>query len=126
MATAAGVAVAWGLTSEEARHRLSEVGPNEPALRKHSTLLAQTLALFLNPLVIILLISSAISAALGELVNASIIAVIVLLSLALNFYQTYRSERAVEELRSKSPGASSFRATSSDWRPAVRSRQTRD
>ena len=90
-----------GLTTEEALRRLSEIGPNEPASKAHSTLPRQALELFLNPLVLILLISSAISAALGEQTSASIIALIVLLSAAVNFYQTYRSQRAVDALRSK-------------------------
>ncbi len=101
MAAPAGATPQRGLTSEEARRRLSEHGPNEPSAGAHSTLLRQTAGLFLNPLVIILFVASAISAALGEFVNASIIVFVVLLSLALNFYQTYRSERAIEELRSK-------------------------
>ncbi len=90
-----------GLTTEEARRRLSEVGSNESASKAHSTLPRQALSLFLNPLVAILLVSSAISAALGEQTSAAIIAAIVLLSVAINFYQTYHSQLAVEALRSK-------------------------
>ena len=90
-----------GLTALEARQKLSEGGPNETSSKSHSTLQRQALGLFLNPLVVILLVSSALSAVLGERTSAYIIAVIVLLSVAINFYQTYRSERAVEALRSK-------------------------
>ncbi len=57
------------------------------------------LLLFANPLVIILLITSFVSALLGELVSAMIIVVIVLLGVAINFVQTYRSQRAIERLR---------------------------
>jgi Mg2+-importing ATPase len=59
----------------------------------------QVLLLFINPLAIILLVASAISAAVGEVVNACIIALMVLLSAALNFVQTFRSQRAVERIR---------------------------
>jgi P-type Mg2+ transporter len=90
-----------GLTSEEARKRLAETGPNEPSPVRRGTWLRQTATLFLNPLVVILLVSSAISAAVGELTSASIIAAIVVLSVAVNFYQTYRSQLAVEALRSR-------------------------
>src|SRR5271169_4786901 len=90
-----------GLTSEQARKLLAETGPNEPSPAKRSTWLRQTATLFLNLLVLILLVSSAISAAVGEITSASIIAAIVLLSVAINFYQTYHSERAVEALRSR-------------------------
>jgi len=88
-----------GLSTTEARLRLSKIGPNEPVSLRRASSLVQILLLFINPLAIILLVASAISAALGEIVNASIIAVMVLLSAALNFIQTYRSHRAVERIR---------------------------
>jgi P-type Mg2+ transporter len=88
-----------GLSSEEARRRLTEVGPNEPAPERQAALLAQVLALFTNPLVAILLLASVVSALLGELINAAIIVAILLSSAALNFIQTYRSRRAAERLR---------------------------
>ena len=45
-----------------------------------------------------MLIASAASAILGERVNASIIVLMVALSVALNFVQTYRSHRVAERL----------------------------
>ncbi len=57
--------------------------------------------MFLNPLVIILLLASVVSAFVGELANATIIVVVVLLGVAINFGQTYRSRRAVEDLRQR-------------------------
>ena len=88
-----------GLTSDEARRRLDEVGPNEPARAPRTAGLVQILLLLANPLVIILLIASAASAILGERVNASIIVLMVVLSVVLNFVQTYRSHRIAERLR---------------------------
>jgi P-type Mg2+ transporter len=88
-----------GLSSDEARRRLAEFGPNEPAPLQRATIVKQLLQLFANPLVIILLIASLISAVLGDVVNASIIIVIILLSSALNFIQTARSQRTTEQLR---------------------------
>jgi Mg2+-importing ATPase len=88
-----------GLTNEEARTRLARFGPNEPATARRTATIFQLLLLFANPLAIILLAASAISAALGEVINASIIALMVLLSVALNFIQTYRSHRAVDRIR---------------------------
>jgi len=79
-----------GLTSDEAKLRLAKSGPNEPATAKRTATVFQILLLFANPLAFILLTASAISAALGERLNASIIAMMVLLSVALNFIQTYR------------------------------------
>lgn len=88
-----------GLSSVEARLRLIQFGPNEPVASHRTSGLIQILLLFVNPLVIVLLLASAISAAIGEVLNASIIALMVLLSVALNFIQTYRSHRAVERIR---------------------------
>ena len=88
-----------GLTSEEARQKLKEVGPNELGTVRRLTGLKQLLLLFTNPLVLILLVASIVSAVFGEVLNASIIIVIVSLSIALNYFQTHRSERAVEGLR---------------------------
>lgn len=68
-----------GLTSSEAKLRLARFGPNEPVLSKRSASAFQLLVLFANPLAIILLAASAISAVLGEVINASIIVVMVLL-----------------------------------------------
>ena len=88
-----------GLSTTEARLRLSKIGPNEPVSSRRTSGLVQILFLFINPLAIILLVASAISAAVGEVLNATIIALMVLLSAALNFVQTYRSQRAVERIR---------------------------
>ena len=88
-----------GLTQQEARDRLSKVGPNEPMPVRRTWLLRRLLGFFAEPLVAILLIASLLSAAVGDLVNASIIVIMVFLSVALNFYQTSRANRAAERLR---------------------------
>jgi Mg2+-importing ATPase len=88
-----------GLTDAEARRRLAETGPNEPAAARRAGGAVQLLALFANPLVLILLMASGVSAFLGEPASAAIIVVIVLLGIAVNFVQTYRSQRAVQRLR---------------------------
>jgi len=90
-----------GLTSQEAAARLEQVGPNDPARRQRSSAFAELLRLFLNPLVLILLIAAVVSAFLGEAVDAAIIIAIVLLSVAIDFAQAYRSQRAVEQLRER-------------------------
>lgn len=88
-----------GLTTQEARQRLEKYGPNEPTIVRRTAGIQQLLVFLANPLVIILLIASLISAVLGEVINSSIIAAMVLLSIALNYFQTFRSQRAVERLR---------------------------
>jgi Mg2+-importing ATPase len=88
-----------GLTSEEAQKRLATYGPNDTGSTKRDSAPVQFLRLFLNPLIVILLIASLVTAILGDMVDASIIFIIVLLSNILNFVQTYRSQQAVDRLR---------------------------
>src|ERR1051325_2886493 len=88
-----------GLTQVEAKRRLAQYGHNEPAPARRTAPLVQLLLLLANPLSIMLLVASGISAALGEVLNASIIIAMVLFSVALNFIQTYRSQKAVDSIR---------------------------
>jgi Mg2+-importing ATPase len=88
-----------GLSSEQAAARLSQYGPNEPAPAKRGAAFVELLALFVNPLVIILLIAGVVSFLLGNATDATIILVMVLLGVSVNFLQTYRSQRAIDKLR---------------------------
>jgi Mg2+-importing ATPase len=88
-----------GLTTEQARARLLEIGPNEPAPVQRRTAFAEFVRSFANPLIVILLVASFVSAAVGEWVNATIIFVMVMLGVAIVFVQTHRSQQAVERLR---------------------------
>ena len=90
-----------GLTTAEAERRLARYGQNVPAPERRMGAIEQFLSFFLNPLIIILLIASVISALLGQQINAIIIAVMVLLSATINFLQTYRSQTAAERLRAQ-------------------------
>ncbi len=87
-----------GLTSAEAAGRLKQYGPNRlrPALQR--AVLLQFLAQFRNPLVLILLVASGISALTGDLPGALIIGLIVIMSVTLDFVQAYRAGRAAERL----------------------------
>lgn len=88
-----------GLTEAQAQARLTQYGPNEPASARRMAAAEQILRFFLNPLVIILLLASLVSAIAGDKLNAVIIFVLVLFSVALNFIQTFRSQRAADKLR---------------------------
>src|SRR6478672_8728560 len=89
-----------GLSGTEAARRFVECGPNEPAPVRRLSSLLQLLHLFANPLVIILLVASAIAGFLGQQVDALIIVTMVALGVAINFWQSYRSQQAAERLRS--------------------------
>ena len=88
-----------GLSAEEARLRLVQFGLNRPEAIRAVSPLKEFLRFGANPLVIILLVAAMVSAAAGEHVDAVIIAVIVLLSIIVNFVQAARSEQAVTRLR---------------------------
>jgi Mg2+-importing ATPase len=88
-----------GLTDEEAGCRLRDFGPNDPTPRRHGELAFELLVLFVNPLVVILLVASVLSAVLGQRADAVIIFVIAMSSVAINFVQTYRSGKAIRRLR---------------------------
>jgi Mg2+-importing ATPase len=89
-----------GLSGIEAARRLAAYGPNEPAPVRRLSALAQLFHLFANPLVIILLVASVIAGSLGEHVDALIIVTMVVLGVAINFWQSYRSQQAADRLRS--------------------------
>ena len=88
-----------GLTAQEAEARLSRFGPNDPASTRGGAFAFELLHLFLNPLVIILLVASVISAFLGQKIEAELIFVIVVFSVTIDFVQTYRSQRAIQRLQ---------------------------
>ncbi len=88
-----------GLASEEAALRLDKHGLNELKSAGRISAWAILVEQFKNVLVIILLIATALSAFLGEGVDAIAIAVIVLFAVVLGFVQEYRAERAIEALR---------------------------
>jgi P-type Mg2+ transporter len=88
-----------GLSTEQARQRQLDVGPNDPVPERQNRGLSEILRGLANPLVLILLFAGLVSAMVGELINAAIIITIIILSLTLNFVQTFRSHRAVQRLR---------------------------
>ena len=99
-----------GLKTEESQSRLTEFGPNELKVEKGIPPLRILLQQFKSFLIIVLIVATAISLALGEVVDAVVIIIIVVLSAVLGFTQEYRSEKALEALRNMlSPTASVLR-----------------
>ena len=88
-----------GLSSAEAGSRLAKFGPNLFRDHQERPLFLQFLARFKNPLIILLLVASAISAFTGEITNFVIISVMVLFSVTLDFIQEHRAGKAAESLR---------------------------
>jgi len=88
-----------GLTQQEAQGRLAKYGPNELKKEKGKSPIKLFLSQFTDVLMIILLIATGLSLAVGETVDAIIILIIVFASAGLGFTQEYRSEKAVEALK---------------------------
>jgi len=88
-----------GLTTAavEARRRVS--GSNTLRREHKRSLLLQFLGRFKNPLVLLLLAASVLSAATGDVASCVIISVVVLLSAVLDFVQEHRAGQAAEKLR---------------------------
>ena len=108
-----------GLSQAESARRLAAYGPNEAQAKGGSGYLRTLLGLLANPLVLVLLAAASISGMLGDPVGATIILVMVLLSVALNFTLSYRSQRAAERLREAiAPTASVCR--DGNWRDVPR------
>ena len=87
-----------GLTSDEATRRLEEFGPNLAANPKDKSFFLELFRRFKNPLIIQLTIIAAISLAMGDMRSASVVFVMLLLSVILSFVQETRSNNAVEKL----------------------------
>lgn len=88
-----------GLTQEEANKRLDTFGLNEIKETKklsRVTLFARQLK---EPLIMILLAATTISALIGEIVDAIIIIAIIIITAFVGFIQEYKSERSIEALK---------------------------
>jgi len=88
-----------GLSAEEAARRLAQYGPNELKKEDRVSPWSIFLSQFKNILIIILLVATALSAAVGEIFDAALIFVIVVFCALLGFVQEYRAERALEALK---------------------------
>ncbi|MEM4528817.1 MAG: cation-transporting P-type ATPase, partial [Desulfurococcaceae archaeon] len=87
-----------GLSSSEAERRLRVYGLNEIPVKKKSPLVMFARQ-FANFLIGILLVATAVSAFLGEIVDALAIFAVVLLMGVFGFIQEYRSEKTLEALK---------------------------
>ncbi len=89
-----------GLGADEAIRRLAVVGPN--ALRTHKAspwlVLGRQLR---SPILILLIVTAALSLFLGDATNSIVIGVILVVSVGLGFSNEFRAERAAEALHSR-------------------------
>jgi Mg2+-importing ATPase len=87
-----------GLTSGEAKDRLKDYGPNRLKPQKRSDAFTLLLSQFKSPIILILLAATGLSIFLHNLVDASIILTIVIISGLLSFWQEFSASNAVAKL----------------------------
>ncbi|MBN1134046.1 MAG: HAD-IC family P-type ATPase [Methanosarcinaceae archaeon] len=88
-----------GLSISQAEERLRRYGKNEIVGEKKETWLKVFLRQFANVLIVILIIAAIVSFAIGEVVDAGTILIIVLLNSVLGFTQEWKAEKAIEALK---------------------------
>ncbi|MEM3518179.1 MAG: cation-translocating P-type ATPase [Nitrososphaerales archaeon] len=88
-----------GLSEFEAKSRLITYGPNELLIEKKISPIKIFFKQFANILLGILLVATAISALIGEVIDAIVIFIIILFVVILGFIQEYRAERTLESLK---------------------------
>jgi Ca2+-transporting ATPase len=94
-----------GLTDKEARARFEIFGPNAIREEKKKSTWTIFAKQFKEPLILILLAATAISALVGELVDSVVIVAIIILSTIVGFVQEYKSEKAIEALKKMAAAA---------------------
>lgn len=87
-----------GLTRQEAHARLERYGPNQLTAVPSPNHLAILLHQFKSPLIYLLVFAALVSLALGELVDAAVIGVVLLLNAAIGYVQEHRAELSVRAL----------------------------
>ncbi|MCX8108212.1 MAG: cation-transporting P-type ATPase [Verrucomicrobiae bacterium] len=87
-----------GLSTEEVEKRFAKYGPNQMTARRGRPPWVRFLQQFTQPLVYILLAATAVSAALGEWVDASVIFGVVFVNAIVGFIQESKAEKAIESL----------------------------
>lgn len=90
-----------GLNSSEIRDLRKRFGSNVLSKTTNRRGLTTLLARFSNPLVIVLLVAASLSLFFGDKPSFYIITIIVLLSILLDFFSSFRSEKAADSLKKK-------------------------
>ena len=88
-----------GLNAEEINLRLSQFGANELKEKKKDSALTLFLGQFKEVMIIILMAAALLSGIMGDMTDAAVILVIVLLNALVGFIQEYRAEKALDALR---------------------------
>lgn len=88
-----------GLSKSEAKKRLEEHGPNELEEKKKIPAWLLFLKQFYDFMIIILMAAAIVSGVMGEITDAIIIFIIIIINAVVGFIQEYRAEKAMEALK---------------------------
>jgi len=88
-----------GLTSDEARKRLAEVGPNVLAAEEKIKIFAILLHQFKSPLIYVLLVAAVVTFFLHEYIDMAVILAVVILNGVIGFIQEIKAEQGVRSLK---------------------------
>ncbi|MBI2147692.1 calcium-translocating P-type ATPase, SERCA-type [Candidatus Woesearchaeota archaeon] len=88
-----------GLQQEQAQSRLQQYGRNELQKKKGDSPIVLFLHQFASPIVWILIAAVIISVLEHELVDAAVIAVLLLINAVIGFFQEYKAEKSIEALQ---------------------------
>ena len=90
---------AEGLTDSEVQKRQERYGLNELEEKKPTPLYVLFLTQFADILIVLLIIAAVASFLIGDVIDAGVILLAVLLNTIIGFIQEYRSQKAVESLK---------------------------
>lgn len=88
-----------GITSQEALERFSRAGPNSIVTQSKKIWWIELLLHFNSPLIILLLVASIISYVVSETLNATVILVMLLMSVLIDFFREREARNAAEKLQ---------------------------
>jgi len=109
-----------GLSSEEAKRRLTQYGSNELIEKERKPLWMMFLDQFRDFMILVLIAAAIVAGMIGEPSDAIAIVVIVLLNAVLGFVQEYRAEKAMAALKKMAaPSATVVRDGQPDEMPAT-------
>ena len=88
-----------GLSDSKVASLLEKYGKNVLKEKKKKSMAAKLKDQFLDPMIIILLLASILSMAIGEVTDSIIIIAIVIVNAVLSIYQEGKAEQAIEALQ---------------------------
>src|SRR5690349_13300126 len=85
-----------GLSDHEAEQRLADYGFNEASRKKKRTVILQFFSKFFHPLVVLLVVISAVTYLSGDKISSFIVGAMAIMSVALGFVQEYKAGKEAE------------------------------